>query len=105
VAVMYLGRIVEEGPRGKVLRRPKHPYTAALLESVPVPEPRPERRPRQVQGDPPSPLDPPTGCPFHPRCQVVAQEIPALCSDSLPPLGVLHEEHRAACHFPLLEGR
>lgn len=105
VAVFYLGRIVEQGPRREVLRYPKHPYTAALLESVPVPEPRRERRVRQVQGEPPSPLDPPSGCPFHPRCQVVGADVPEICRGRLPTLQTLGEEHLSACHFPLPEGR
>ena len=104
VAVFYLGRIVEEGARRDVLRRPKHPYTAALLESVPVPEPRRERRARMVRGEPPSPLDPPAGCPFHPRCQVAGTEIPAACREHRPELRSLDSKHFAACHFPLPEG-
>ena len=104
VAVFYLGRIVEQGPRRNVLRQPKHPYTAALLASVPVPEPRPERRARQVRGEPPSPIDPPAGCPFHPRCPVVEGEIPEACGGRRPALRSLDEDHLAACHFPLPEG-
>jgi oligopeptide/dipeptide ABC transporter ATP-binding protein len=94
VAVMYLGRIVEQGPCAEVLARPRHPYTVSLLESVPVPEPG--RRPTvSLRGDPPSPAAPPPGCRFHPRCPIArprcAAEEPALL-----PVG----EGLAACHYP-----
>ncbi|MGE0719950.1 MAG: oligopeptide/dipeptide ABC transporter ATP-binding protein [Alphaproteobacteria bacterium] len=92
VAVMYLGRIVEEGPAGEVLERPRHPYTKALLESVPrlgvagVAAAAP--------GDPPNPADPPPGCPFHPRCPVAEPG----CRTTLPLLDAVTGGHRVACH-------
>ena len=68
VAVMYLGRIVERGRVAEVLSQPAHPYTRALLAAVPVADPQRRRQVVRVEGEPPSPLDPPPGCHFHPRC-------------------------------------
>jgi oligopeptide/dipeptide ABC transporter ATP-binding protein len=98
VAVMYLGHIVEIGPRQGVYERPQHPYTVALLSAVPVPDvTRRENRDRiRLQGDPPSPIDPPPACPFHTRCWK-AQEV---CRTVTPPLVELVPGQRAACHFP-----
>jgi oligopeptide/dipeptide ABC transporter ATP-binding protein len=102
VAVMYLGKIVEIGERDEVYERPLHPYTRALLSSVPVPD-RKRGAARgagriRLGGEPPSPVDPPSGCSFHPRCWK-AQE---LCRQVEPPLEVKPGLHRAACHFPEL---
>jgi peptide/nickel transport system ATP-binding protein/oligopeptide transport system ATP-binding protein len=94
VAVMYLGRIVEIGPADTIYRRPRHPYTEALLNAVPVPIPgRPART--LLQGEVPSPINPPSGCPFHPRCSY-AKEI---CKTTLPPLEQQGDRHESACHF------
>ncbi len=97
VAVMYLGRIVEAGPADGIYQRPLHPYTQALLTAVPVPDPT-TRRPRVVlAGDPPSPVNPPPGCPFHPRCQHPGKD--ATCRTVRPELRELAPGHWAACHL------
>jgi oligopeptide transport system ATP-binding protein len=84
IAVMYLGRIVEIGPAADVIEKPLHPYTKALISAIPIPDPRREAKRARIllPGDPPSPLHPPGGCPFHPRClyaiERCAQVVPAL---------------------------
>ncbi|HTS03431.1 MAG TPA: oligopeptide/dipeptide ABC transporter ATP-binding protein [Thermoanaerobaculia bacterium] len=98
-AVMYLGRIVEEGPTEALFSRPRHPYTALLIASQPRRHPGEERATPRAPGEPPSPAAPPSGCPFHPRCPVAravcSQEVPALLPD---PAGA---ERSTACHAPL----
>ncbi|MBE0500655.1 MAG: ATP-binding cassette domain-containing protein [Desulfuromonadales bacterium] len=94
VAVMYLGRIVEIGPALNIYRRPLHPYTEALLNAVPIPIPgRPGRA--LLQGEVPSPINPPSGCPFHPRCRYAK----SICETDLPPLEQQSTGHESACHF------
>lgn len=97
IGVMYLGHLVEEGTTDELFFRPLHPYTQALLSAVPEPDPRRKRQRVVLQGDPPSPLDPPAGCVFHPRC---SKAMP-VCSKYLPPMrkvaGAMN--HKVACHL------
>ena len=88
IAVMYLGRIVEIGPAAAVIEKPLHPYTKALISAIPIPDPRREARRARIllPGDPPSPLHPAGGCPFHPRC-LYAVERCAQVVPSLEPFG------------------
>ena len=99
VMVMYLGRAVEEATVADLFARPRHPYTAALLSAVPIPDPdlARARRPILLEGDVPSPLNPPAGCRFHPRCPRAR----AQCSAGLPPIASFEAGHTAACHFPV----
>ncbi len=96
VAVMYLGRIVEQAEARTLYREPKHPYTQALLSAVPRVDPTVKRERIILQGDVPSPLAPPTGCAFHPRCPV--KDKPEACFKQVPALRVLSNGSRAACH-------
>ncbi len=121
VAVMYLGRIVEKASSRELYSNPKHPYTTALLSAVPEPDPRPKRQRIVLRGEVPSPSNPPSGCPFHPRCQLSRQlaaqaseaetvqiksggetfRVMKRCVAEIPPLAQKQGEpgHVAACHF------
>jgi peptide/nickel transport system ATP-binding protein/oligopeptide transport system ATP-binding protein len=95
VAVMYLGRIVEIGPKAQVYGAPHHPYTQALLSAAPNPDPDVPKRQIILSGDVPSPSNAPTGCTFHTRCPIAQPQ----CRVEAPPLRVMAGDHRAACHF------
>jgi len=95
ILVMYLGRIVEAGEARSLCRAPKHPYTQALLSAVPVVNPDAKRQRIVLTGDVPSPIHPPGGCPFHPRCPVAV----ARCKAEVPPLRELEPGRQAACHL------
>jgi oligopeptide transport system ATP-binding protein len=98
IAVMYLGKIVEIAPAEKLYSNPIHPYTAALLSAIPIPDPRENaaREPLVLEGDVPSPINPPPACRFHTRCPWAT----AVCAEIEPPL-IDYGDHLAACHHPL----
>jgi peptide/nickel transport system ATP-binding protein len=97
VAIMYLGRIVEEGPRDAIYGDARHPYTRALLSAVPVPDPTRKTARQELAGEPASPVSPPPGCAFHPRCPHAVER----CRREVPPLLRGRGGHAVACHvFP-----
>src|SRR2546421_3172880 len=98
VAVMYLGRVVELAKSEDMYEMPLHPYTQALLSAIPVPDPDIESKRKRIilEGDVPSPVNPPSGCNFHPRCW----KAQAICREVIPPLEEKQYNHYAACHFP-----
>jgi oligopeptide transport system ATP-binding protein len=95
IVVMYLGRIVEVGPAKELCRTPRHPYTQALISAVPVVDPDAKRQRIILAGDVPSPIHPPGGCPFHPRCPVAE----ARCRTEVPPLRETGAGRQVACHL------
>jgi peptide/nickel transport system ATP-binding protein/oligopeptide transport system ATP-binding protein len=96
-AVMYLGRIVEIGETSRLYERPKHPYTYALLSSVPVPDPEKRQELRVLEGDVPSPIHIPSGCRFRTRCPYSTEK----CTAENPPLVEIEEGHWVECHYDL----
>jgi peptide/nickel transport system ATP-binding protein len=96
IAVMYLGRIVEKGPVEKIIYESAHPYTRALVQAVPVPDPTSDRIETVIKGEIPSPVHPPSGCRFHTRCPSFIGEI---CRNTEPQLIGLDKDHWVACHL------
>jgi oligopeptide/dipeptide ABC transporter ATP-binding protein len=99
IAVMYLGKLMEVSPSEELYTKPIHPYTFALLSAIPIPDPN-ENRERErivVGGEPPNPIDPPSGCVFHPRCPRATD----ICREVEPPLARYPNGHLAACHHPM----
>ncbi|MEJ7785479.1 MAG: dipeptide ABC transporter ATP-binding protein [Solirubrobacteraceae bacterium] len=98
IAVMYLGKLMEVSPAEELYQRPIHPYTEALLGAIPIPDPRENRARRRVAvtGEPPNPINPPSGCVFHPRCPHATD----VCREVEPPLTRYVDGHLAACHHP-----
>jgi len=99
VAVMYLGKLCEVGPGDSVYRQPLHPYTRALLDSIPSTDPAATRAASTIKGELPSPIHPPTGCRFRTRCPRAAER----CAAEEPQMRELAAGHSVACHFPLVE--
>jgi oligopeptide/dipeptide ABC transporter ATP-binding protein len=99
IAVMYLGKLMELSPAEELYTKPIHPYTSALLSAIPIPDPEENRRRERlvVSGEPPNPIDPPSGCVFHPRCPRATE----VCREVEPPLARYPNGHLAACHHPL----
>jgi oligopeptide/dipeptide ABC transporter ATP-binding protein len=99
IAVMYLGKLMELSPAEELYTKPIHPYTSALLGAIPIPDPEENRRRERlvVSGEPPNPIDPPSGCVFHPRCPRATD----ICREVEPPLARYANGHLAACHHPL----
>jgi oligopeptide/dipeptide ABC transporter ATP-binding protein len=99
IAVMYLGKLMEVSPAEELYTKPIHPYTSALLSAIPIPDPRENRRRERivVSGEPPNPINPPSGCVFHPRCPRATD----VCRQVEPPLARYPNGHLAACHHPM----
>jgi peptide/nickel transport system ATP-binding protein len=95
IGIMYLGKLVETGEVDQVYKKPLHPYSQALLEAVPVPDPNFRRSKSLPSGEIPSPVDPPSGCHFHPRCSYAQEE----CRKLIPEMRELEDGHSVACHF------
>ena len=97
IAIMYLGKIVESGDSDEIYRNPRHPYTRSLISAVPIANPHHRANRQVLEGDVPSPIDPPSDCSFHPRCPHVKDR----CKHDVPKLRNLADAHNIACHFDL----
>jgi len=95
IAIMYLGRIVESGEGQEIYKNPLHPYTRSLMSAIPVPDPHRKIKRQIISGDVPSPINPPSGCTFHPRCPEVIDE----CKYKVPSLETITQGHKASCHL------
>ncbi len=95
IAIMYLGKFVEIGQRDEVFKSPKHPYTVALMSAVPVPDPKRKSEKTIPRGEIPSPINPPSGCRFHPRCPYAFER----CSQEEPKMTRISDTHSVACHL------
>lgn len=104
IGIMYVGEMVEQGKTREIFKNPKHPYTEALLSAIPIPSFKVKKRKRIIlRGDVPSPVMPPTGCRFHPRC-LYAKESPLDCTADEPVYQNLGEDRQIHCHYPLSGG-
>ena len=101
IGVMYLGRLVEISPKSQLYSNPLHPYTQGLLSAIPEPDPEMEKKSILLSGEVPSPINPPSGCPFHPRCRFASQ-CGGRCESEVPSLREITPGHFVACH--LIEG-
>ncbi len=97
IAIMYLGKVAETAGGETIYKQPLHPYTRSLISAIPVPDPHHQVKRQVLTGDVPSPIDPPSGCPFHPRCPVAVDR----CKHDLPELRSADEDHTVACHLAL----
>ena len=95
IAIMYLGRIVESGEGQEIYKNPLHPYTRSLMSAIPVPDPHRKIKRQVISGDVPSPISPPSGCTFHPRCPEMIDE----CEYKVPSLETITHGHKASCHL------
>jgi oligopeptide/dipeptide ABC transporter ATP-binding protein len=95
IGVMYVGKLVEVGTSQQICVNPKHPYTQALLSAVPVPDPARKKQRIVLQGDVPTPINPPSGCRFHPRCPIAVDR----CKTDEPQLRPIEDGRQAACHL------
>lgn len=95
IAIMYLGRIAESGEGQEIYKNPLHPYTRSLMSAIPVPDPHRKIKRQIISGDVPSPIDPPSGCTFHPRCPEMIDE----CKNMVPSLETVTQGHKASCHL------
>jgi oligopeptide/dipeptide ABC transporter ATP-binding protein len=96
---MYLGQLVELADSKALYRKPLHPYSAALLSAAPIADPTVKKSRILLNGDVPSPINPPSGCRFHPRCNRAGD----ICTKIAPPLEIRAPGHSVACHFPLMD--